>query len=734
MKSFALWCVRWRFAVVGVWILALAGLAVGAFGVGSKFTTSTDLPHSESSTASSLLMQQSDPAKPHAKVNTGTIAWHSDGVPIDSAGVKQAASVMLGEVKGLPGVASVASPYESPAQLNVKANTAYATVTVTDGTDPAVIIQTAEHLRGPTIDVQVGGTAFDEVPALSPITEAIGILAALLVLLLVFRSLWAALLPIITGVAGVGVSLMLAILASHVMDLDTNSLTMGALIGLGVGIDYALFIVNRFRKALMTGASVPESISRSLNTSGRAVIFAGLTVMIALLGMFVVNLGILTGMSRVAAATVLVTVLAAITLLPALLGILGHRILSKKQRAELASHALGDPPLPDPHPRAASWVSFIQRRPRLLGGAGLLLIVAMAFPALSVRVGDSDASSSPTGSATHEHYTMMADGFGAGYDSTLQLVGRTPDAESQAAFKALAVELQSVPGVASVTATTQAATGQPISVVTVEPTTSAQTEQTTDLVKTLRDQVIPRAESGTDLQVYVGGKTAIAIDLAAALTSKLPLYLGLIALLGFLLLTVAFRSIVLPLIATVSNLATILVSLGAITVFFQWGWATKLLGVGGAAPIQYIAPTLIVGIMFGLSMDYQVFLGSRVSEEWHHTRDNTRAVKVGVTQTALVIAAAATIMFAIFASFGFSGQRIIAMIGIGLTVGVLVDAFIIRMTIMPALMLLLGKRIWYFPKWADRLTPNISLEGPPTPEPAGAEPQPEKLLVGSRQP
>lgn len=732
MKSFALRCVRWRFAVVGVWLLVLAGLAVSAFGAGSKFATSTDLPHSESGTASSLLAQQGNPAHPHPTVTTGTIAWHSNGGPIDSAGVKQAATVMLGEVKGLPGVASVVGPYDHPAQLNVKANTAYATVTVTDGTDPAGIIQTAERLRGPTLDVQTGGTAFDEAPALSPITEAIGLLVALLVLLLVFRSLWAALLPIITGVAGVGVSLLLAILASHVMDLDTNSLTMGALIGLGVGIDYALFIVNRFRKALMTGASVPESISLALNTSGRAVIFAGLTVMIALLGMFVVNLGILTGMSRVAAATVLVTVLAAITLLPALLGMLGHRILSRKQRAGLASHALNDPPLPDPHPRAARWVDFIQRRPRLLGGAGLLLIVAMAFPALSMRVGDSDASSSPTGSATHQHYTIMADGFGAGYDSTLQLVGRTPDAASRAAFDSLVADLPSVQGVALVRAAPRAATGQQISVVTVEPTTSAQTEQTTELVTALRERVIPPVESGTNLKVYVGGKTAMAIDLAGALTSKLPLYLGLIALLGFLLLTVAFRSVVLPLIATVSNLVTILVSLGAVTALFQWGWATKLLGVGGAAPIQYIAPTLMVGIMFGLSMDYQVFLGSRVSEEWNHTGDNTRAVKVGVTQTALVIAAAATIMFAIFASFGFSGQRIIAMIGIGLTVGVLVDAFIIRMTIMPALMLLLGKRIWYFPKWADRLTPNISLEGPPAPEPAAADAQSEKLLVGQR--
>ncbi|NTW42417.1 MAG: MMPL family transporter, partial [Cellulomonadaceae bacterium] len=501
------------------------------------------------------------------------------------------------------------------------------------------------------------------------------------------------------------------VVASHVVTLSSTSLTMAALIGLGVGIDYALFIVNRFRRSLMTGASVPDAIAVAIGTSGRAVVFAGVTVMVALLGMVVVGLGVLTGMSQAAAVTVLFTVAAAITLLPALLGILGHRVLSRKQRSALAA-GLGTSALAAGHRSLSSrWALLGQRAPRRTALVALALIAVLAAPFAGMRVGSADASSDPAGSPTREYVDLMAPAFGEGVDATLLLMARTPDAASAQAFASLVAVLPEVQGVASAAAP-PAQDGQTIALVAVTPTTSAQAQETQDLVATLRDDVIPAAASGTQLEVFVGGETATNIDLSQTLMGRLPLYLGLIALLGFVLLAIAFRSILVPLVGAVSNLATICVGLGVITAVFQHGWGSQLLGVGSGAPVMYIVPVIIVGVMFGLSMDYQVFLVSRMHEEWVHTRDNARAVRVGVTETGQVIAAAATIMLSVFASFSFGGERIVSAIGIGLAIAVIVDAFVVRLTLVPAVMRLIGARNWAYPRWAERITPHVSVEGP----------------------
>jgi RND superfamily putative drug exporter len=519
-------------------------------------------------------------------------------------------------------------------------------------------------------------------------------------------------------------------LGSHVVDLSSTSLTMGALIGLGVGIDYALFIVNRYRKALMAGASVRAAIAEAVNTSGRAVVFAGLTVAVALLGMFVMGLTLLTGMAEAAAVTVVITVATAITLLPALLALLGHRVLSRRQRRDLAAAAATQgAPVPmgacseQSRSLAARWAGTLLRAPLRAVALALLALVVLASPVLQMRVGDADASSDPAGSSTRAYHELMAPAFGNGIDAPLVLVARTPDAGSTAAFQRLGAQLPSVPNVATVTAAPFKA-GQQIAVATVIPKTSAQQKETADLVTELRDKVIPAAESGTAMHVYVGGTSATNVDLSNALLGRLPVYLGLIAVVGFLLLMVAFRSLLVPLIGAVTNLATILVGLGAITAIFQFGWGSELLGVGSGAPVTYLVPVLIVGIMFGLSMDYQVFLVSRMHEEWAHTKDNTRAVRVGVTETAKVIATAATIMLCVFASFGFSGERIVAAIGIGLGLAVIVDAFVVRLTLVPALMRLIGSRNWSYPGWADRITPRLSIEGDATGAP-GADLEPE---------
>jgi RND superfamily putative drug exporter len=493
---------------------------------------------------------------------------------------------------------------------------------------------------------------------------------------------------------------------------------MGSLIGLGVGIDYSLFIVNRHRKALVAGKSVPQAIAVSLNTSGRAVIFAGLTVMIALLGMFVVGLGVLTGMSQAAALTVLFTVAAAITLLPALLAMIGPKILSKRQRAELANPASTQAPLTNladrtvKAGRATRWALRVQNAPRRAAVAALMIVLVMAAPVMSLKVGDSDASADPTRTATRQYYDLMSTGFGAGYDNAVVLVATTPDGAAGAAFTALVAQLSSVDNVTSVGAAPYAP-GHQVSVASITPGTSPQAQATTDLITTLRDKVIPAAEVGSDLRVSVTGTAAVSMDLANALMSRLPLYLALIALLGFLLLAMAFRSILVPLVGAASNIATIVVGMGVVTALFQWGWGTELLRVGSGAPIIYIIPVLIVGIMFGLSMDYQVFLVSRMHEEWTHTRDNARAVRVGVAETGRVITTAATIMFCVFASFALTGERIVAMVGMGLAIAVLVDAFVVRLTLIPALMSLIGNRNWAYPSWAERITPHLSVEGAP---------------------
>ncbi|SDS31438.1 MMPL family transporter [Actinoplanes derwentensis] len=718
MSALAHWCTSRRKAVLWIWIVGLLALA-GLAGVkGTAFSDAVELPDSESSTAYAILGEGGD----GESATSGTIVWKTTGTAVDAASVRTTVTAMLAEIKAMPGVQAV-----SEGQTNKAANTAYARVVLTADADATAVADAARGYDKDGLDVEGGGTAFSEQPEPSHGTEAIGVLAALIILLLMFRSMWAAVLPILTGLVGVGASLLVVVLGAHVVDLSATSLTMGALIGLGVGIDYALFIVNRYRKALLAGATVRESVATAVNTSGRAVVFAGITVIVALLGMFVVDLSILTGMAQAAAVSVLFTVLTALTLLPALLAMLGTRVLSRRQRA-----AIAEGHLPATHrPRLAGrWAALIDRSPVLAAAGALLVIGTLAAPVLSLRVGDSDASSDPAGTATRAYYDMMTPAFGAGYDATLLLVARTPDAASATAFQRLVKDLPAVANVAAVSAA-PAETGATVMLATVVPGTSAQTEQTADLVQQLRDDVIPGAETGSNLQVYVGGTTATSIDLSDALLGKLPLYLGLVALLGFLLLAIAFRSIVVPLMGALTNLATLLVGLGAITAIFQFGWGTELLGVGGAAPIMYFVPVIIVGVMFGLSMDYQVFLVSRMHEEHAHTHDNRHSIRTGLAETAQVIGAAAGIMLFVFASFGFTPQRIVSAIGIGLGIAVLIDAFVVRLTLIPALMRLVGDRNWWYPRWADKLTPNLSVEGPAQPvaaEPVPAAPEP----VGTR--
>ncbi len=732
MAGLARWCIRHKKMVLFSWIAMLVALA-GVVGVaGSAFSDSSRLPASDSTTAYNLLARAGSDA---AKVTTGTIVWHAGSGSAVSAAAASRISPMLASVARIGGVKGVISPFTAAGAKQVSADgrTAYATVVFTSDSHEAAAAKLATAAATSRLDVQVGGAAFTKI---SPggVSEIVGILAALLILILVFRSVWAAVLPIITGVAGVGVSSLAVILLSHVITLPTVAPELGALIGLGVGIDYALFIVSRHRKALQQGADLPGAITTAMNTSGRAVLFAGGTVIVALLGLVILNVGFLTGMGVAAAVTVFLTVMAAVTLLPALLAVMGRRVLRKSERATAGPPALPGAAAPDGVPARlgvwARWGRLVERRPVVSLVLAVAVLAGLAAPALAIRLGAADASSAPAGTSARSFNDIMADAFGKGFDAPLLLVAKTPDGQARAAWTTLTRELPDVQGIAAV-GTPAAVSGDSLSTVQVVPTTAAQDKATSDLVGTLRSDFVKRAEAGTDLRVYVGGTTATNIDFASALTSKLPLFLAIIAVLGFLLLTLAFRSLLVPAIGAIGNLLTIAVALGSTVALFQWGWGQPLFGIGGPGPVEYIVAILIVGVVFGLSMDYHVFLVSRMHERWTRTGDNRRAVTGGVADTGGVIITAAAIMACVFASFGLAGVRTISEFGVGLAVAVLADAFLLRMTVVPALMHLIGQRNWAIPSWLDRALPHVSVESPGSDSPAHPAGEHRKSAVGA---
>ena len=734
MAGLARWCVRHKNLVLLSWITMLAALG-GVVGLtGSAFSNSSQLPASDSATAYSLLARAGSDA---ATVTTGTIVWDTRSGSALSPAARARIAPMLASVAEVEGVKGVISPFTAAGakQVSADSRTAYATVVFTSDSHEAAAQKLAEAAATGQLDVQVGGAAFTTI---SPggISEVIGVLAALLILILVFRSAWAAVLPIITGVAGVGMSSLAVILLSHVVTLPGVAPELGALIGLGVGIDYALFIVNRHRKALRQGADLPGAITTAMDTSGRAVLFAGGTVIVALLGLVILNVGFLTGLGVAAAVTVFLTVMAAVTLLPALLATMGRRVLRKSERAAPGSLALAGPgPAPAAAPARpgvwARWARLVERRPVVAGALAVAVLAGLAAPALAIRLGAADASSAPAGTGARSYYDTMAAAFGKGFDAQLLLVAQTPDGQARTAWTTLTRELPGVKGVASV-GTPAAVSGNSLSMIQVVPATASQDQATSDLVHTLRSGIVPRAEAGTDLRVYVGGTTATSIDMASALTSKLPLFLAIIAALGFLLLTLAFRSLLVPAIGAIGNLLTIAVALGSTVALFQWGWGQPLFGIGGPAPLEYTVAILIVGVVFGLSMDYHVFLVSRMHERWTQTGDNRRAVTSGAADTGGVIITAAAIMACVFASFGLAGVRTISEFGVGLAVAVLADAFLLRMTAIPALMHLIGRRNWAIPSWLDRILPHVSVEKPGTNSaPLTAGPQRTPATVGA---
>ena len=717
MSAIARWCFRHRFAVIAAWVFVLVGLGTLSQTVKSDFNNSFSLPGTGSTTAQQLLSK----AIPAQAGDSDTIVWQVSDGTVRDATVTTRMSTVLKQIATMPEVAAVVSPYgpHGAAQISWDGRTAYATVDFAKQAnnlakaDITRVVDAAKAARAPGLNVQLGGQAIEQTEQTSlGVSSTVGVLAAAVVLFIAFGSLLAMMLPIVTAIAGVGGGLMAIAPLTHTINVVDFAPILGALIGLGVGIDYALFIVTRHRRGLQSGLTPEQAAVKAIDTSGRAVLFAGSTVCIALLGILVLGVGFLNGLAVASALTVVFTVIAAVTLLPALLGVFGMRVLSRRQRRQLAAGA----PAPGATGMWARWAGAVERRPAILAAAAAAVMLVLAVPVLSLRLGSSDQGNDPSSTTTRQAYDLLAGGFGPGFNGPLLLVAQTSSPADVAAVRTLEAGL---PKVADVTSVRQVAATSGTEVIQVTPGTSPEGKATSDLISTLRNDTIPAAEHGTTLRVYIGGVTATFADFATVVDAKLPWFILTIVGLSFLLLVVAFRSLLIPGTAAVMNLLAAAASFGVLTAFFQWGWGTDAFGLGTAGPVEAFLPVVTLAILFGLSMDYQVFLVSRMNEEWVHGRRNSDAVRTGQVETARVITAAATIMICVFLTFSFLGSRDVAEFGIGLAAAVALDAFILRTVLVPAAMHLFGNANWWLPRWLDRRLPHLAIEPPdPAGEPA----------------
>jgi RND superfamily putative drug exporter len=514
-------------------------------------------------------------------------------------------------------------------------------------------------------------------------------------------------LPIITALLGLGTGIGLAGLASNIIDMPNFATQLAAMIGLGVGIDYALFIVTRFRENYLEHGDVQEAVLTSMDTAGRAVVFAGATVIIALLGQFALGVDFLYGLAIASVLAVLMTMLAALSVLPALLSRFGDRIgrgRGSRRRRQARTPAEGEK-----GPGFwARWSEFIARHPWQGAIAALAIMLILCVPALSLRLGNSDAGNNPPNQTTRQAYDLLAKGFGPGFNGPLQVVASLPHAGDTAALTTVAEGLRGVSGVASVAPPRLSPKGL-TAVFNVYPTSAPQDLATTELVSTLREHTLPPLAAATGTTLLVGGVNATVIDFTHVLSTKLPLFIGIVVLLSAMLLLVVFRSLVIPVQAAVMNLLSIGASLGVVVAIFQWGWLGGIFNVRGA-PIQAFIPVMLFAIVFGLSMDYEVFLVSRIHEEWSHTGDARYAVRHGLASTGRVITAAATIMICVFLSFVLGGERILELFGLSLAVAVFLDAFIVRSLLLPSVLQLLGERTWALPRWLDHRLPHVAID------------------------
>ncbi len=724
----ARFCVRNRFVVLGVWVVGTIALVGVSHQLGDNTNDNLSLPGTDSQRASDTLKK----SFPTQSNGTSPIVLHASSGKLTDSKYSNAVNQAAADVAKAPNVASVINPLTSQgaSSLSKDQATGYLSVTlkVSPGSlsveDAQKIIDAANPAKQAGLEVETGGQLGQKVS--KPATESselIGIIAAMVILTLTFGTVVSMLLPILTAILGLVSTLAIIRMLGHVLTVPTVAPTLATMIGLGVGIDYALFIVTRHFRGLNDGLPLQESIARATATSGGAVFFAGGTVTIALVSLAVAGIPLVTTMGLMAAVAVIVAVLAALTLLPAMLAITDVHVNSLRVR----------PVHTEEHARQGLWAKFandIAKQPLIAGLIALVILVPLAIPLFSLTLGQQDVAALSTSTTARRAYDLISKNFGPGVNGPLIIAvslgspakasssgsssssssSQTDSRTTDPRLQTLQKDISSTSGVAAIT-TTQIDQPGTTAFFNAIATTGPAENATASLVNKLRSSVIPSAAKGTDMKADVGGSTAGYVDLASRISSKLPLQILVVIALSFLLLILAFRTVVIPPQAAVMNLLSIGASYGVLTAIFQYGWLSGLIGLHGSVPIVSYVPLFMFAILFGLSMDYEVFLVSQIEEHVHAGEDNKSSVVSGLITSARVITAAAMIMVFVFGSFVLNGDPTIKQFGIGLAVAVVLDATVVRCLLVPALMLLMGKVNWYMPKWLDRVVPRLSIEG-----------------------
>ncbi|MEV6522284.1 MMPL family transporter [Longispora sp. NPDC051575] len=700
---------RRRGLVALIWVALVALAGFGAATAAPAASSSFSIPGTEAQKAFDLLDQRFPGGNADGATARVVLKAPAGQKVTDPAARAQVDKIVADLKGGSDQIAAVVDPYAAHAVSKDDESTAYVSVTykvsgmeLTDESREA-LTGVGKAAQDAGFTVEIGGNALQAMPE-QGVGELIGVAIAALVLMITFGSLVAAGLPLLTAIMGVAVGISSITALANVLDLGTTTSTLAMMIGLAVGIDYALFIVSRYRTELAQGREPEDAAGRALGTAGSAVVFAGLTVVIALVGLAVVNIPMLTKMGAAAAGTVVIAVLIALTLIPALLGFAGRKVMGRKARAAVAEGA------EEKENGGSRWARFVVRRPLLVLLVAVFGLGALAIPAASLQMGLPDDGSQPTSTTQRKAYDLLSEGFGPGFNGPLLLVvDAAGSTDPKSAVDKVSQRIGALPDVKTVAPATFNKAND-TAMITVIPASKPSSVETENLVHAIRD-LAPELKGATGASVLVTGSTAMNMDFSQKMNDALLPYLALVVGLAFLLLMLVFRSILVPLKAALGFLLSVVAALGAVVAVFQWGWLAGIIGVEQTGPIMSMMPIFMIGVVFGLAMDYEVFLVTRMREAYIHGETPQQAIVTGFRHGARVVAAAAVIMIAVFSGFIGSSESMVKMIGFGLAAAVLFDAFIVRMAIVPAVLALLGRSAWWLPRWLDRVLPNVDVEG-----------------------